>query len=100
MLAPLVPHVAEELWSRLGNTGSVTEASFPQADPALLVDDMIEIPIQVNGKVRGTATVPADADESFVVAAALDIPNVVAHVDGREIRKTIVVLGRMVNIVV
>ena len=62
MLAPLVPHVAEELWHRLGHDDTVTYTEFPVADPALLVDDTVEYPVQVNGKVRGRITVPVDAD--------------------------------------
>jgi len=100
MLAPLVPHIAEELWAMLGGHDSVTRAEFPEADPALLVDDTVELPVQVNGKVRGRIVVSADAHNDAVTEAALAEPNVAAHVDGREIRKAIVVPGRMVNIVV
>jgi leucyl-tRNA synthetase len=100
MLSPLVPHVAEELWSRLGEPGTVTRAGFPEADPALLVDDTVELPVQVNGKVRGKVVVAADADEATVIAAALADTNVAAHVDGKELRKAIHVPGRMVNLVV
>ncbi|MFQ5556338.1 MAG: leucine--tRNA ligase [Acidimicrobiales bacterium] len=100
MLAPLVPHLAEELWSRLGHEPSVALADFPVADPTLLVDDTIELPVQVNGKVRGRVTVAADADDSTVLAAALAEPNVMAHVDEREPKKQMVVPGRMVVLVV
>jgi leucyl-tRNA synthetase len=100
MLSPLVPHVAEELWVRMGGAGSVTRAAFPEADPALLVDDVVELPVQVNGKVRGKVVVAADADEETVIGAALAEDNVRAHVDGKELRKAIYVPGRMVNLVV
>ena len=100
MLSPLVPHVAEELWLMLGGEGTVTRATFPEADPAMLVDDQIEMPVQVNGKVRGRVMVAADADEASVVAAALADVNVALHLDGKEIRKTIVVPGRMVNLII
>ena len=100
MLSPLVPHVAEELWSMLGGEGTVTRAAFPEADPAMLVDDQVEMPVQVNGKVRGRVMVAADADEASVVAAALADVNVALHLDGKEIRKTIVVPGRMVNLII
>jgi len=100
MLAPLVPHIAEELWAMLGCSGSVTRADFPNADPALLIDDTVELPVQVNGKMRGKIVVAADADNDAVVEAALAEHNVAVHVEGREIRKAIVVPGRMVNIVV
>lgn len=100
MLSPLVPHVAEELWSMLGGEGTITRMAFPEADPAMLVDDQVEMPVQVNGKVRGRVMVAADADEATVVAAALVDANVALHIDGKEIRKTIVVPGRMVNLII
>ena len=102
MLAPLVPHFAEELWHRLHREGadSVTAASFPVADPALLVSDTVEVPVQVNGKVRGRVTIAADADEEAAVAAALAEPNVATHVAGRELRKKLYVPGRMITLVV
>ena len=100
MLSPLVPHIAEELWHLLGCEGSVTQVDFPTADPALLVDDTIELPVQVNGKVRARIVVAADADDAAVIAAALAEDNVAAHVAGRPLRKSIVVPGRMVNLVV
>jgi leucyl-tRNA synthetase len=100
MLAPLVPHVAEELWRMLGHEGTIAYVPFPHADPALLVDDTIEIPVQVNGKVRGRVTVATDADSDTLQAAALADAKVVAALDGAEPRKVIVVPGRMVNVVV
>ncbi len=100
MMSPLVPHVAEELWSMLGGEGTVTRVAFPEADPAMLVDDQVEMPVQVNGKVRGRVTVAADADEATVVAAALAEENVAVHTDGNELRKVIHVPGRMVNLIV
>ena len=102
MLAPLVPHFAEELWHRLGGdgAGSVTQTGFPAADPTLLVTDTIEVPVQVNGRVRGRVTIAADADEETAVAAALGEPNVATHVGGRELRKKLYVPGRMVTLVV
>src|SRR5690242_15263944 len=71
MLAPLAPHMAEELWLRLGHTTSLAHGPFPEVDPAYLVDDTVEYPVQVNGKVRGRITVAADADEDTLKAAAL-----------------------------
>ena len=62
MVAPFAPHIGEELWLRLGHDGGITYAPFPVADPALLVDETVEYPVQVNGKVRGHVTVAADAD--------------------------------------
>ncbi|MEH1170015.1 leucine--tRNA ligase [Micromonospora sp. CPCC 205539] len=97
MLAPFAPHVAEELWQRLGHDGSLTYVDFPTADPALLVADTVTYPVQVNGKVRGRIEVPADAPEETVRAAALEA--VAAALAGKEPRKVIVVKGRMVSVV-
>jgi leucyl-tRNA synthetase len=99
MLAPLAPHMAEELWSMLGHTGSITFVPFPRADPALLVDDTVEYPVQVNGKVRGRVVVAANSDAAMVEAAALADEKVVAALEGKPPRKVIVVPGRMVNVV-
>jgi leucyl-tRNA synthetase len=100
MLAPLVPHVAEELWRKLGHDQTVTYVAFPVADPTLLVDDTIEYPVQVNGKVRSRITVATDADVATVEAAALADEKVAAAIDGATPTKVIVVPGRMVNVVV
>ncbi|WP_434741017.1 leucine--tRNA ligase [Micromonospora sp. SH-82] len=97
MLAPFAPHVAEELWGRLGHAGSLTYVDFPTADEALLVAETVTYPVQVNGKVRGRVEVPADADESTVRAAALEA--VAAVLAGKEPRKVIVIKGRMVSVV-
>jgi leucyl-tRNA synthetase len=100
MLAPLVPHVAEELWRMLGHDDTVTYTAFPVADPALLVDETVEYPVQVNGKVRGRITVAVDADRDAVEAAALADSKVAAAIDGAVPKKIIVVPGRMVNVVI
>ncbi|MET8232441.1 leucine--tRNA ligase [Micromonospora sp. NPDC005298] len=97
MVAPFAPHIAEELWRRMGHDTSLTYADFPTADPALLVADTVTYPVQVNGKVRGRVEVPADAPEETVRAAALDA--VAATLAGREPRKVIVVPGRLVSVV-
>ncbi|MFD3510686.1 leucine--tRNA ligase [Nocardia sp. NPDC058666] len=99
MLAPLAPHIAEELWERLGHTTSLAHGPFPIADPALLVADSVEYPIQVKGKVRSRIQVPADADVATIEAAALADEKVVALLEGQAPRKIIVVPGKMVNIV-
>jgi leucyl-tRNA synthetase len=100
MLAPLTPHVAEELWQRLGHTSSVAYASFPVPDPTWLSVDEIDIPVQVNGKVRSRITVSVDADETTLRSMALADDKVVAALGGSEPRKVVVVPGRMVNLVV
>jgi leucyl-tRNA synthetase len=100
MLAPLAPHMAEELWSRLGHTTSLALGPFPHADPAYLVDDTVEYPVQVNGKVRGRVVVAANADDDTLKAAALGDEKVQAFLAGATPRKVIVVAGRLVNLVV
>jgi leucyl-tRNA synthetase len=100
MLAPLAPHLAEELWLRLGHTASLAHGPFPEFDPTYLVDDTVEYPVQVNGKVRGRVLVAADADEDTLKAAALGDDKVQAFLAGASPRKVIVVAGRLVNLVV
>jgi leucyl-tRNA synthetase len=100
MLAPLAPHIAEELWSRLGHARSLAWEPFPDADAALLVDDTVEVPVQVNGKVRAVISVPADTDDATLESAARADAKVVAALGGREIRRTVIVPGRLVNFVV
>ncbi|WP_330233612.1 leucine--tRNA ligase [Nocardia sp. NBC_00508] len=99
MLAPLAPHIAEELWARLGHTESLAHGPFPVADPALLVQESVEYPIQVNGKVRSRIQVAADADNAAIEAAALADEKITALLNGAAPRKLIVVPGRLVNIV-
>jgi leucyl-tRNA synthetase len=100
MLAPFAPHIAEELWRRLGHTDSLAYEPFPVADPAYLVDDTVEYPVQVNGKLRGHVTVAADASTADVEAAALADARIVAALDGATPKRVIVVPGRMVNVVI
>jgi leucyl-tRNA synthetase len=100
MLAPLAPHLAEELWQRLGHEGSIVHTAFPAADPALLTDDTVEVPVQINGKVRSRVIVPAGADVAALEAAALVDPKVVEALGGGAPRKVVAVPGRMVNVVV
>ncbi|MCE9621276.1 MAG: leucine--tRNA ligase [Actinomycetia bacterium] len=99
LVAPLAPHVAEELWAKLGHSDSITYESFPVADPAMLVTDTIEYPVQVNGKVRARITVASDADSTTVQAAAMADEKVQASLAGATPSKVIVIPGRMVNIV-
>jgi leucyl-tRNA synthetase len=99
MMAPLTPHIAEELWAKLGHDGSLAYGPFPVADEQYLVADTVEYPIQVNGKVRSRITVAADATQDEVKAAALADEKVAAALDGKEPRKLIVVPGRLVNVV-
>jgi leucyl-tRNA synthetase len=100
MLAPFAPHIGEELWEALGHAASLFDARWPTYDPALTVEDTTVIVVQVNGKVRGRVEVARDAAEADVLAAALADAAVQAHINGREIRRRVVVPGRLVNLVV
>jgi leucyl-tRNA synthetase len=99
MLAPLAPHICEELWEMLGHAGSLAREPWPKWDESLAADKEIELPVQVLGKVRSRITVPADADEKTVEAAALKDDKVAALIAGKTVRKVIIVPGKMVNIV-
>ncbi|HLT70038.1 MAG TPA: class I tRNA ligase family protein, partial [Acidimicrobiales bacterium] len=100
MLAPLAPHIAEELWSRLGHEHSVCAEQFPEPDPAWLVDETVEVAVQVNGKVRLRVVVPATDDRAELEAAVRADPKVRALLEGRTVRKVVAVPGRLVNFVV
>ncbi|GAA3619173.1 leucine--tRNA ligase [Lentzea roselyniae] len=99
MLAPQAPHVAEELWAKLGKTDSLAHGPFPVADEQYLVEDTVEYPIQVNGKVRSRVVVAASASQDEIKAAALAEEKIAELVAGGEPRKVIVVPGRLVNVV-
>ena len=99
MLAPLAPHLAEELWWRLGHAASLAHERWPEWDDHVLADAQVEIPVQVMGRVRGHVTVAADADAAAVERAALADAKVRAHITGKTIRRVIVVPGKLVNIV-
>ena len=99
-LAPLAPHIAEELWLRNGWQFSVHEQMLPEWDEAKLTVDTIKIVVQVNGRVRDTITVPTDAGEKEIAAAALSSPGAVRHMQDKNIRREIYVPGRLFNIVV
>jgi leucyl-tRNA synthetase len=100
MLAPACPHLAEELWQRAGREGFVHGQPWPEADAELVRRDTVELPVQVNGRVRERLEVPADADEATVREAALASERVRAHLEGRELVRAIYVPGRMLNLVV
>ena len=100
MMAPLAPHVAEELWTRLGHPSSLAWADFPTADETLLVDAMIKVPVQVNGRLRSVITVAADADAAALESAARSDAKVAATLGDRETRRVVAVPGRLVNFVV
>ncbi|KKO51273.1 leucine--tRNA ligase [Paenibacillus sp. DMB20] len=99
MLSPLAPHLAEELWSRLGFTESVTYVPWPEFDEAWTVDAEVEIVIQVNGKIVGRAKIAKDMDQEAMKEHSLSLPNVKQALEGKSIRKIIAVPGKLVNIV-
>ncbi len=99
LAAPMMPHLAEELWQQLGHDTLVADTPWPVADPALAVDDAVVVAVQVNGKLRATVTLPRDAEESLVRQIALAESNVVRALDGKAPRKVIVVPNRIVNVV-
>jgi leucyl-tRNA synthetase len=100
LLAPLAPHIAEELSARLGATDTLAYADWPRADDAYLQRDTLEVPVQVNGKVRGRIVIPTDAAETEVLKIAQSDANVSRHLEGREIKRAIYVPQRIVNFVV
>lgn len=99
-LSPLVPHITSEMWEQIGGIGLVIDAPWPKADAKLAMADEVTIAVQVNGKMRGSFVMPSDSDEENVLQAALALPTVQKDIDGRSIRRSIVVPNRIVNIVV
>jgi leucyl-tRNA synthetase len=99
LVAPMVPHLAEEVWATLGHDGLVADAAWPAVDPALLVDDEVTVAIQVNGKLRDTLVLPKGSSREETEAAALASEKVVAFLAGQAPRKVIVVPDRLVNLV-
>ncbi|MFT4414922.1 leucine--tRNA ligase [Fredinandcohnia humi] len=99
LLSPVAPHLAEELWEKLGNTGSIAYEAWPAFDEAKLVEDEIEIVIQVNGKVKAKLHVPADATKEALEEIAMGADPVKEQIEGKTVRKVIAVPGKLVNIV-
>jgi|CZKU01.1.fsa_nt_gi leucyl-tRNA synthetase len=100
LVSPFAPHLGEELWRRLGHARSLARAPWPSFDPALVKEDVVEMGVQVNGKLRGTITLAIDADEATAREAALAEPRVMAHVEGKAIKKFIYVKAKIVNLIV
>jgi leucyl-tRNA synthetase len=100
MLSPLCPHLADEMWERLGRREVLAFHPFPVADPAMLASDTVEVPVQVNGKVRSRITVPVGTTKDELAQLAMADEKVAAHLDGRAPRNTVVVPDRLVNFVV
>ncbi|MBB3140040.1 leucine--tRNA ligase [Halomonas organivorans] len=100
LLAPITPHASHALWAELGHDGPAIDAAWPALDESALARDTIELVVQVNGKLRARLDVPADADKAAIEAQAMAAENVQRHVEGKTVRKVIVVPGKLVNIVV
>ena len=100
MLAPIAPHITEELWYRRGHTTSIHLAAWPTADPAALAEDLVTIVLQINGKVRDRFSAPADATAEELERLALALPKVQALLEGRKPKKIVAVPGHIVNVVV
>jgi leucyl-tRNA synthetase len=100
LLAPIVPHITQQLWQDLGHSGLIAEVSWPDVDEAALVKDEIEMVVQVNGKLRSKILVLADADKEAVEAMALQDEKIISNIADKTVRKVIVVPGRLVNLVV
>lgn len=99
LFAPICPHVAEELWEKLGHKETISYAAWPAYDEAKLVDDEIEIVIQINGKIKTKMKVPADANRETLEQIAMDDNTIKEQIDGKTVRKVIAVPGKLVNIV-
>jgi len=99
LLAPMMPHLAEESWAVLGEPGLVAEAAWPTVERSLLIEDSITLPVQVNGKKRADVTVARDADQAAIEAAVLSLEAVQRAMEGKSARKIIVVPQRIVNVV-
>jgi leucyl-tRNA synthetase len=100
MLAPITPHICEALWQALGHAESIMRVPWPRVDESALVREQVEIVVQVNGKLRGRVSVPAEAARQHVEQAALSEPNVLKFIEGKPVKKVIVVPGKLVNVVV
>jgi len=100
MLSPIVPHICHALWQKLGHQTPLIDRAWPEVDESALEADQIELVVQVNGKLRARVSVAADADELAIEAHALADENVQRFIDGKAVRKVIIVPGRLVNVVV
>jgi len=100
LLSPFAPHLAEEIYSALGNCDLISLSKWPEYDESKTVDDTVELPVQVNGKVKSTVSVPRDASKDDVILIARADPKVASAIDGKTVVKEIVVPGKIINIVV
>ncbi|MBU6509169.1 MAG: class I tRNA ligase family protein, partial [Gammaproteobacteria bacterium] len=100
LLAPIAPHICEALWHELGHAESVMTVEWPKLDEAALVRESVEIVVQVNGKLRGRISVPVEAERAHLEQAAMAEPNVRKYLEGKPVKKVVVVPGKLVNLVV
>ena len=99
LISPYAPHMAEELWQLLGHEDTLAYEPWPKYDEAMLIEDTVEIPVQILGKLRAKVTVPADADKETMLTAAKENPRIAEMLEGKTIIKEIVVPGKLVNFV-
>ena len=99
LLSPIAPHITHALWRELGQGEDVLNAAWPEPDAAALARSLVTLVVQVNGKLRGQIEVPVDADRAAIEQAAQTEPNVQRFVEGRPIRKIVIVPGKLVNVV-
>jgi len=100
LVSPFAPHLGEELWEQLGGTASLACEPWPSFDPELVKDDVVEIGVQVNGKLRGVVELAIDATQDTAMAAAHAAPNVASHLEGKTVKKVVYVAGKILNIIV
>ncbi|HWB21062.1 MAG TPA: class I tRNA ligase family protein, partial [Phycisphaerales bacterium] len=100
VLSPFAPHIAEEIWLKLGHTKSLAYEPWPTVDPAMLRDSTVELPVQINGKVKGKLSVPADADAKAIEAMCMADQKVQQAIEGKAVKKVVIVPGKIINIVV
>jgi leucyl-tRNA synthetase len=99
LLHPFAPHLGEEVWEMLGHAPSIQNESWPTYDPAVCEEDEVEVPVQINGKVRARITLPQNATEAQALAAAKALPSLAAHLEGKPLRKTIWVPNKILNLI-
>ena len=100
LLSPMAPHICDELWERLGNQGTLAHAAWPQYDPALIVEEMVNVVIQVNGKVRGVLGVAGDVEQGELEGLARSDAGIAKHLGGKEVQRVVYVPGKLINFVV